>query len=83
MRKVNVTETGGGAVDVEVVDDAPAIPRATEDTLLKIDGVAGVGLAGTRCLHVYVTDDSVHQRLPRHLDAFELVPRTVGDVRFQ
>ena len=85
MAKINRTAVRreSAALDVNMVDDADAIPSKTREALLAIDGVEGVGLSGTRQLCVYIRDMEVRQNLPKKIDGFWVSCRCTGTVRFQ
>ena len=85
MRKVNREELGSesGAVDCKPPEPESFFPKSIGDTLLKIDGVEGVGFGGDKKLWVYVRDGNVQLKLPKQIDGYNIHVRITGIIRIQ
>ena len=74
----------GQTCGVDYTPSAPEspIPEAVRDSLMAIEGVEGVGLAGEGRLRVYVSVAAVQSRLPDRIGDFRVDVEVTGPISF-
>ena len=82
MSEKQVSAQDGQSCGVDYTPSAPEspIPEAVRDALLAIEGVEGVGLAGTGRLRVYVSVATVRSRVPDRIGEFQVDVEVSGPI---
>jgi len=72
---------------LETENEIERVLRKHEDTLMAIMGVVGVGIqtseAGDDVIVVYVSDETVAQRIPQTLDGYPVETAVSGEIEAQ
>lgn len=72
---------------LETESEIECVLRKHEDTLMAIEGVVGVGIqtseVGDDVIVVYVSDETVAQRIPQTLDGFPVEAIVSGEFETQ